>query len=341
VADQTLNHRVTAPETLAPAAHPDVAWRSPTPDDIDDIHAALVAADEVDHPTWAFARGDVEDWFDLPQTTRDDLLVGETPDGRIVAVGAAIKQEDTSLEVRVSLQGAVVPEMRRRGLGSAVGRWQYDRALQLLAAETDATVDGVIEQYVHEDDPGAAVIAGGLGMTVGRWFVVMERDLTEPVFDVEGDVEPGVDLVPLAADRVDDVRLARNDAFRDHWGSVPYSEEYWNAFTGSEHFSLDLSTVALIDGEVAAFCLVTVNEDNWERRGLPYAYIEYIGVVRAHRGKGLAPRVIRRSLRAMAAAELKATQLDVDTDSPTGANTLYESLGFVERDREQVFTRHF
>ena len=341
MADQTLNHRVTAPETLAPAAHPDVAWRSPTPDDIDDIHAALVAADEVDHPTWAFARGDVEDWFDLPQTTRDDLLVGETPDGRIVAVGAAIKQEDTSLEVRVSLQGAVVPEMRRRGLGSAVGRWQYDRALQLLAAETDATVDGVIEQYVHEDDPGAAVIAGGLGMTVGRWFVVMERALTEPVFDVEGDVEPGVDLVPLAADRVDDVRLARNDAFRDHWGSVPYSEEYWNAFTGSEHFSLDLSTVALIDGEVAAFCLVTVNEDNWERRGLPYAYIEYIGVVRAHRGKGLAPRVIRRTLRAMAAAELKATQLDVDTDSPTGANTLYESLGFVERDREQVFTRHF
>lgn len=324
---------------LSVRVHPDIAvWRAPTRDDIDAIHAVVAASDRVDHPSWITTRAAIADLFDTPHVSADDALVGENAAGEIVTAVAVVREQDVTVQVRVSLRGAVTPEYRRRGIGSIVGEWQYARALEVLN-EVESDVDGVIEQYVHEGNPGAAKIVEAHGMTGDRWFVVMERDLSAPIEEL--DVDEHVTLQPLTPDRDDEARLARNDAFRDHWGSVPYSRETWGKLTGGDNFRHDLSTVADVDGRVAAFCLVSVNEANWEHRGARYGYIEYVGVVRDHRGQGLAPRVLLSTLASMRAAGLEKAQLDVDTASPTGANTLYASLGFAEREREQVFTRRF
>ncbi|WP_396668845.1 GNAT family N-acetyltransferase [Microbacterium sp. R86528] len=334
-----LSDRISAPETAPVAPHEAIAvWRSPTRDDIDAIHAVVAAADQVDHPTWVTTRGSIADLFDMPHVSADDALVGENADGQIVVVAAVVREQDVTVEVQVSLRGAVLPEYRRRGIGTSVGAWQYARALQVLA-EVDVEVEGVIEQYVHEGNPGAEKIALANGLAGERWFVVMERDLSGPVEQL--DVDAHVTLQALTPDRDNEARLARNDAFRDHWGSVPYSRETWGKLTGGDNFRHDLCTVADVDGRVAAFCLVSVNEANWVHRGARYGYIEYVGVVRDHRGQGLAPRVLTSTLASMRAAGLEKAQLDVDTASPTGANSLYSSLGFVEREREQVFTRRF
>lgn len=63
------------------------------------------------------------------------------------------------------------------------------------------------------------------------------------------------------------------------------------------------------------------------------AYIDLIGVVRAHRRRGIAPLVIAGTLGAIGAERLERAVLDVDTASPTGANSLYEGLGFVATER--------
>ncbi|MGZ0711738.1 GNAT family N-acetyltransferase (plasmid) [Coraliomargarita sp. W4R53] len=338
-----LSDRISAPEVLTPAPHPDIAeWRSPTRSDIDAIHAVVEAADQVDHPTWVTTRGAIADLFDMPHVSADDALVGHNADGEMIAVGAVVREADVTVEVKVSLRGAVLPAYRRRGIGTIVSAWQSGRALQVLA-DVDETlrpdVEGVIEQYVHESNPDAAKIAEANGLNGERWFVVMERDLSGPVEQL--DVEAHVTMQPLTPERDNEARLARNDAFRDHWGSIPYSRETWGKLTGGDNFRHDLCTVADVDGRVAAFCLVSVNEANWEHRGARYGYIEYVGVVRDHRGEGLAPRVLTSTLASMRAAGLEKAQLDVDTASPTGANSLYASLGFVEREREQVFTRRF
>ncbi|MDE0545348.1 GNAT family N-acetyltransferase [Microbacterium sp. C7(2022)] len=334
-----LPDRVHAPADIAPANHPDVAvWRRASKSDLDAIHAVVAASDLVDHPSWVTTKGAIADLFDMPHVSADDALVAENAEGEIIAAGAVVREQDVTVQVRVSLRGAVTPEYRRRGIGTILGDWQYARALQVLA-ETDVAVEGVIEQYVHESNPGAAKIAGAHGMVGDRWFVVMERDLREPIPVL--DVDEHVSMQQLTPERDDEARLARNDAFRDHWGSVPYSRETWGKLTGGDHFRHDLSTVADVDGRVAAFCLVSVNEANWEHRGARYGYIEYVGVVRDHRGEGLAPRVLTHTLHSMFDAGLEKAQLDVDTASPTGANTLYASLGFAEREREQVFTRRF
>src|SRR5690606_1234948 len=144
----------------------------------------------------------------------------------------------------------------------------------------------------------------------------------------------GITVVPYTHDRDDDARDARNDAFRDHWGSRPSDPQRWAQFVGGEFFRADLSRLALdADGRIAAFCLASVNEDDWETLGARNSYIDLLGVVRAHRPRGLAPLVVSRTLEAIAAAGLEKAVLDVDTASPTGANTLYEGLGFAATER--------
>jgi mycothiol synthase len=71
--------------------------------------------------------------------------------------------------------------------------------------------------------------------------------------------------------------------------------------------------------------------------GATNSYIDLIGVVRAHRRRGIAPAVVDATLAAIAAAGLERAVLDVDTASPTGANTLYEGLGFHATERMVAF----
>ncbi|MDZ8170626.1 GNAT family N-acetyltransferase [Microbacterium xanthum] len=338
--DTPLSARVSAPERLPHPAHPDVAvWRGATVDDVDAIHAVIAAADRVDHPTWVTPREDVADTFALPDVDHlADTVLGFTADGDPIAVGSVMRHPDTSATLKVHLDGAVHPRWRRRGIGGRLLAWQSERARQVLAA-SDLALPGEVHLYVHDGNDGAVVLAERAGMTTERWFTTMERDMSRPV--PEPDVPDRVSLHAFDPMWDEAARAARNDAFRDHWGSLPTPPERWAQFTGGAFLRRDLSTLAVVEDRIVAFCLASVNEDDWVTLGVSNSYIDLIGVVRDHRGEGLAPLVISRTLRAIAAAGLERAVLDVDTASPTGANALYERLGFTPTERDRVFVSRF
>lgn len=338
--DPNLPERIgVVPEPALPQ-HPDVpTWRMATRDDIDAMHSVLLAADRVDHPTWTTPRQDVADSFELPHIDHQrDTVIGFTSEGTPVAVGSVFLHPSRDVRVQVELQGAVHPDVRRRGIGTQLVAWQHDQALRRLA-EVDSPLPGVVKAYAEGSNDDAAALFERRGLQVERWFSTMERDLTAPA-----DERPAPDditLVPYTADRALDVLEARNDAFRDHWGSLPSQREGWLKFVEGPFLRPDLSTLALDGDRVVALCLASVNEDDWDALGASHAYIDLIGVVRSHRGRGLAPAVIARSLRAAADAGLERAVLDVDTESPTGANALYERLGFVATARERALVRRY
>ena len=116
------------------------------------------------------------------------------------------------------LQGTVHPDWRRRGIGTELIGWLYARTTEMIA-ESGSTADAAIFQYVDEGNADAATLGQRLGLRTERWFSSMQRDLSEPI-DAPAASE-GVEVVAYTADRAEDVREARNDAFRDHWGSLP------------------------------------------------------------------------------------------------------------------------
>lgn len=336
---ETLRDRLGAVAEPALPQHADVAeWRHPTADDIDALHSVHAAADAVDHPTWITPREDVADTFELSHIDHArDSIIGFAADGTPVAFGSAFFHPSRDERLTVNVFGAVHPGWRRRGIGSVLMPWIVARGLQQLA-ESGLDLPADLKAYAEAEDRDQIGLAERNGFAAERWFTTMERDMVRAV---PHRAEPdGIRIVTYTPDRALDALAARNDAFRDHWGSLPSTEEGWRKFVDGEFFRPDLSHLALdADGRIVAFCLASVNEDDWESLGATNSYIDLIGVVRSHRGRGLAPLVISRTLEAIAAVPLERAVLDVDTASPTGANTLYERLGFAATEREVALVR--
>ncbi|PPL20010.1 GNAT family N-acetyltransferase [Microterricola pindariensis] len=345
----SLSERVSAPAELRMPRHPEVAlWRPASLDDLDGIAVLQRAVDEADHPDWFTTR----EWIagNLRAAHIDaarDTLVALGADGTVLAYGVVAEAPGAGERVQVYLLGSVHPLWREHGIGRELMAWQHGRALQRLAA-SDARLPGWITAFREEASRGAISVALRLGLRVTRYFSTMRRglDVAIPALPAPS----GVRIVPFTAELSAGALEARNDAFRDHWGNQPKAAESWERWITGEVFRPDLSWLAVVDEagdggrprtRVVGFSLASVNEDDGNARGLRSVYIDRIGTVRSHRGRGIAPACIAATLRAAQDAGLELAILDVDADSPTQAHTLYERLGFRAGERRLALVSVF
>jgi ribosomal protein S18 acetylase RimI-like enzyme len=323
-----LSERVTAPATLTPPAPTGgLGFRPAAAADAEAVHALVLAAAAVDSPTWHPSPGEVAHWFSTtgvdPAT---DGLVGVDAGGHVLAAALDHTVPGRETLLRIVLLGAVHPDVRGAGVGRALLAWQLERGRQILAA-SPLTVPGMLELTAPEGSSPAR-LASRAGLAPVRSWLELERDLAAPV--PARAVPGGLTLRPLVDADIEAVRVARNDAFRDHWGSQPAEAEDWSHRFTQDTFRWDLSHV-VVDGAgaVVAFTLVEADPAAFVARGGAYAYVEYVGVVRSHRGQGLAPLVLGATIGAARDAGMAHVVLDVDAENPTGAVGLYERLGFV------------
>ncbi|MET0735982.1 MAG: GNAT family N-acetyltransferase [Microbacterium sp.] len=348
MSEQSTAQRIDAPGGPALPQHPDIAtWQSATIADLDDVMDLVHAADRVDHPSWVTPREDVEQtfessWVDLPR----DTLLGRAADGRLLAIGGIEMHPSRDAHLQAYLSGRVHPEARGRGIGRELMRWEHERALQALV-ELDSPLPAAIFVYAEELDIGARHLAERRGLKEERWFATMVRDLALEIPEVaptSDPASPSVEIVAYTPDRKEEVRLARNDAFRDHWGSLETPPERWTQFIDGPFLRPHLSWLAIEREDrrerVVAFALGSINEEDWETQGYSSVYVDLIGVTRDRRGRRLAPAVITALLRAARAEGLEKVVLDVDTESPTGANSLYGRLGFEPAERSVALVLH-
>ena len=322
-----LSARVTAPADLQPALVPGVTWRAADLDDLDAVVAHYAAMSSVDHPVWTESRDEVEQEFTHSWTDLEhDTLVGESS-GRIVAFGQVIAPPEPETIVRSLLFGGVHPGFRGRGIGRSLLAWQEGRGRQQLAA-SELTLPGWILAYSDEGNGGAAHLLERSGFATQRYFRQLERVLADPIPDL--DLPEPLTLVNLSDERSEATRIAKNDAFRDHWGSQPTTIEQWDGQMSTPASRRDLSFLALEGNDVVGFVVVEANEADWVLQGYRGNYVALVGVVAPWRRRGVAPALLAASLRAARDAGLERTVLDVDSDSPTGAFGLYTGMGFTQ-----------
>lgn len=329
----TLRERITAPAHLEPPTTiGGLTFRAGSRDDLALVHGVAVAAAAVDDPharpsTADFERTLSTEGLDIAR----DTLVGVDAEGHVQAYGIVIDVPSRVTAARVVFDGAVHPALRGQGIGRRVLAWQIGRARQRLS-----TLDVDLPATIEVGAPrGAAALrlAARSGFEPIRNWVEMQ---------VVFDDDPASDVPPLpegfvvraaTPDDIEPLRHAKNDAFRDHWGSQPMVESDWRGFLTASKSRLDLSRVVLdADGAIQAFAIVEVDPDGFEARGRSYGYVHWVGVVRAGRGRGLAPVVLDASLQAIRADGLSAAVLHVDAENPSGAGRIYERLGFVAGD---------
>lgn len=313
-----------------------------TETDFDALHDLEREVSAADHPQYVVSREEIVDDFELSYVDAErDSLLAEAPDGTILAYGIVLVPPGQDTLVRSILPGAVRPSARGRGLGRQLFEWQVSRGIERLAA-SDRALPGWLMTFVADGLPAAGRLFERHGLSIARYFLELRHDLREIP---DAPLHDSVRLELFSAERSAATLNARNESFRDHWGSQPTDPEAWDAFIARSITRPDLSSLAIgvRDGveEVAGLVIVSVNPEDWEGVGFSSAYIDLVGVRREWRGRGLAQALLANSLRLIAAAGLDKAVLDVDAASPTGALGLYTRLGFTEATRSITYVREF
>jgi mycothiol synthase len=328
-----------------------VTWRPLGIDVLDTWHALYTALLAADGGTEHLTVDDLSDelapeWIDLATDSR----VALDAEGNAVAFGLTqVRPGDITL-LRAACWGGVHPDWRGRGLGRGLLAWQLGRAEKIVAARREdlgaSTPAGALVIDEQADGGATAALLSRAGFARSRYFHVMRRDLAQPIpmFKIKADVRivsfaqalaenPGVD---------DAVRLAHNEAFVDHWGFQPWSAETWTQWeTGQRDFRGEWSFVAFDGSEVAGYALSAGFEAEWKATGETQGWTSKLGVREQWRGTGLAKALLAHSMQAFRAGGMQYAGLDVDSDNPTGAYGLYESLGYTLRHRATHWTKDF
>jgi mycothiol synthase len=295
--------------------------------DADAAAELLEAAEAVDDTGEHEDAADLTEWWgrelvDLPHDGRAVVTDG----GRLVAWATSIAPRGGRDALRLWTEGRVHPDWRGRGIGRALLDWQVRRGTEQHAAVAPPGLPGRLVASAYPAMTSAARLFERAGFTAERYYHAMERDLAD-VPEVRP--APGVELVPFAWDRDDEVRRAHNASFTAHHGSTERDELAWRSwFTGQRAFRPDLSVLALVDGAVAGYVLGYVYEADTRATGVATVHLGQIGVLPTARGRGVATAAIAASLRAAAEAGCGRAALDVDSENSTGALALYERVGF-------------
>jgi ribosomal protein S18 acetylase RimI-like enzyme len=121
-------------------------------------------------------------------------------------------------------------------------------------------------------------------------------------------------------------------SFADHFNSYRETfEEFVSRLREDPGHRWDHWWLATVDGRPAGALVATtttghVGEDGTARPDS--SYVDYIGVHRDARGRGVAKSLLRAVIADAAARGRASVALEVDADSPTGADGLYLSLGW-------------
>lgn len=154
-------------------------------------------------------------------------------------------------------------------------------------------------------------------------------------------VEQHADGLPVASD-LQAVHQVLEESFADHFGSYRESfPEFVMRLREDPGHRWDhwwLATVETEDGVLPAGALVSsvIGRDSSGREG---SYVDYIGVHRRARGRGVAKALLHTVIADAAERGRGRVGLEVDADSPTGADGLYVSLGWESNHRTESWHR--
>ena len=311
-------------------------WRAITVADAAEWAGLLLAVEE------SQATEEIVGAEDLAEDLRDPYVDAERgtiavfSQGSMIAYAGLRASPNVTGRHEMSLYGCVHPGQRGRGLGTRLLAWAEQAALPLHQERYPGYPLALSASCPAGQDDALALFAEA-GYQQARWFHFMSRDLDGAVPD--GQLPEGSRVTGYSAALSQAARQVRDEAFRDHWGSAQTTAESWQHFIDHERFRPAFSFLAYLDGEPAGLVIAHEYDAFRQVTGRRECYIGTIGVTRPARGRGIASALLRRCVTAARADGCDVATLYVDADSPTGALTLYEHLGFTTQRTSVTLTR--
>jgi mycothiol synthase len=221
--------------------------------------------------------------------------------------------------------GMLRPEWRGKGIGRAMLRHSEGRLREIAAGHPEGPK--FLETWVVSTQSGLEELVASEGYTPVRHEYYMVRPDLENIPDLP--LPGGLEVRPVEPEHYRAIWEAEVEAFKDHWGATePDEQDYRHWLDGDDHFQPHLWQVAWDGDQVAGMVRNYVNAEENAKYGRRRGYTENISVRRPWRRRGLARALIARSFRMHKDLGMTEAALGVDTQNPTGALQLYESMGF-------------
>ncbi|MDR6507832.1 GNAT family N-acetyltransferase [Arthrobacter oryzae] len=342
-----LNDDALAPGSWRKAlAEPGLEWRAAAEPDLDAWAALIARTAEVEKPVWFERVADLEQILQSkknPPATHTLLVLDSQSVPRAYARLTKNREGDKAYGF-----GCVDPAWQRRGIGTALLGWLSERTVERFREDSGPAGDRPDGQrpvprlrvHMEQQHEHQQQLLRNAGFQVVRYFNEMHRRLGgEPLPEVR--LADGLDLVTMRPELSEEVRLAHNAAFRDHWGSEPRDEESWGFTVNDPQARPDLSAVVLdrSSGLVTGYQLATHDPDSAVSRGYSEGYTDLLGVRPEYRGRGIAQALLADAMRRFVAAGMDRASLDVDSENPTGALALYEKMGYAAVNRSLAWDK--
>ena len=230
--------------------------------------------------------------------------------------------------------GVVAMQYHGWGLGAAILADVEQRAQRLV----DMAPPGqrvAMHAGALADEPRVAALLSTRGYVEVRRFARMQVDFDGP--PPPPTRIPGIEIRPLERGKEPDVYVCLAEAFSDHWGDTWPSEEVWmhDNVEASTEFHPDLWQLAWHDFELVGALIARPASDE----DLTVGHVSIIGVRRRFRRRGIAEALLRTSFVQLHACGCRGVDLEVDTESITGATRLYERLGMIAEPRFAVWEK--
>jgi mycothiol synthase len=248
------------------------------------------------------------------------------------------RQEENGPRIYTSV-GFLAPAWRRKGIGASMFRWMENR-MRIIAASQPATEPSLLEGFVTNGNMSLAALLEKNNYQPLRYFVEMVRPDLESI--PEFPMPKGLEVRAVLPEHHRAIWDADEEAFRDHWGYSPSSEEDYQAWLGNKHvfqpehwqIAWDVNTNE-IAGQVRTYINTAENEKYNRQRG----YTEFISVRRPWRKRGLARALIVQSLRVQKEQGMTESALGADSENISGATRVYEDCGFRVTKRHTIYRK--
>ncbi|MFF4650729.1 GNAT family N-acetyltransferase [Streptomyces sp. NPDC001380] len=307
------------------------------PGDAAPLAELLNAIEVVDVFGEYYSEEDATDQINAPLLDLERGTVGVFNGDRMVGYSSAAHKLLVEDVHRVTVSGGVHPEYRRRGLGAELLAAGIASARALHAIHHPGLPLAVDAQNNALNDSARACYQAA-GMTPCRWYSHMRHPLGAAVVDVP--TPDGLVVEGYSVHNDAEFFAVSNEAVLDRWGGVSVPLEQWRAFVGWPAFRPDLSFLLRdVDSGAAAGMLLTCSWGaDTAATGVRDAHFTRIGTRRADRKRGVASALISHALRSARDAGFDRASIEVDADSPTASNGLYQRAGFSVARTEVRYT---
>jgi len=223
----------------------------------------------------------------------------------------------------------------------AADLFAWARETALVVAEQRGLPGTQLDSGRHVDDEAQARWLAAAGYTKVRTWLQMTRPVTadEGAPGALPGPRAGVTVrrvathdtgLPVAGD-LQTVHQMLEESFADHFNSYRESfPEFVQRLREDPGHRWDHWWVAEVeaDGEVLPGGAIVSSVLSPDASGTEGSYVDYIGVHRRARGRGVAKALLHTVIRDAAQRGRNRVNLEVDADSPTGADGLYTAMGW-------------